>query len=175
MHPYFYILPHSSSNALSLTCINHLHYNHVLHCLFVYLLFIIYCVCVCVWVCVSVSACVCVLPWRGHTAGPPSLDSSALRSCSVSPWTSRWNKEIEQQLSQTLERRFVSESLIPWTDLWPKRNLQKNKWRVSGVSDTLAGLKMKLVIKSFHNKVVLKLSCEYELYIWEIQLYRNLS
>lgn len=40
--------------------------------------------------------CVCVLPWTAHTAGPPSLDSSGLRSCSVSPWTSHWNTRREK-------------------------------------------------------------------------------
>lgn len=42
------------------------------------------------------SVCVCVLPWTAHTAGPPSLDSSGLHSCSVSPWTSHWNTRREK-------------------------------------------------------------------------------
>lgn len=48
------------------------------------------------WIYMSVCLCVCVLPWTAHTAGPPSLDSSGLRSCSVSPWTSHWNTRREK-------------------------------------------------------------------------------
>lgn len=45
---------------------------------------------------VRVSVCLCVLPWREHTVCPPSPDSSVLRSCSVSPWTSHWKTQWEQ-------------------------------------------------------------------------------
>lgn len=54
-----------------------------------------------------IYTCVCVLPWTAHTAGPPSLDSSGLRSCSVSPWTSHWNTQIDfnSRLKVWRERR----------------------------------------------------------------------
>lgn len=55
----------------------------------------------------DIYVCVCVLPWTAHTAGPPSLDSSGLRSCSVSPWTSHWNTQIDfnSRLKVWRERR----------------------------------------------------------------------